>query len=72
MHSYDRNRNLKVKTTISMDADMYGMTVRGRTIYYCTENKGLKMLSLSDIFLPIWNICSPSLLKKLTVIVTGQ
>jgi hypothetical protein len=31
-----------------MDADMYGMTVRGRTIYYCTENKGLKMLSLSD------------------------
>ena len=40
--------SLKVKTTISMDADMYGMTVRGRTIYYCTENKGLKMLSLSD------------------------
>jgi hypothetical protein len=31
-----------------MDADMYGMTVRGKTIYYCTKNNGLKMLSLSD------------------------
>ena len=40
--------SLKVKTTISMDADMYGMTVRGKTIYYCTKNNGLKMLSLSD------------------------
>jgi len=38
----------KVMTTISMDTDIYGMTVRGRTIYYCTQNKGLKMLSLSD------------------------
>jgi WD40 repeat protein len=33
---------------ISMDADMYGMTVRGRTIYYCAWDKGLKMLNLSD------------------------
>jgi hypothetical protein len=31
-----------------MDADMYGMTVRGRTIYYCAWDKGLKMLNLSD------------------------
>ena len=35
-------------TTISMDTGIYGMAVRGRTIYYCTGNKGLKMLNLSD------------------------
>ena len=27
---------------------MYGMSVRGRTIYYCTEDIGIKMLNLSD------------------------
>jgi hypothetical protein len=27
---------------------IYGMAVRGRTIYYCTGDKGLKMLNLSD------------------------
>jgi DNA-binding beta-propeller fold protein YncE len=37
-----------VKATISMDTDIFGMAVRGRTIYYCTGNKQLKMLSLSD------------------------
>jgi hypothetical protein len=29
-------------------ADIYGMAVRGRTIYYCTRNNGLRMLNLSD------------------------
>ena len=38
----------KVMTTISMDMYIYGMAVRGRTIYYCTGDKGLKMLNLSD------------------------
>jgi hypothetical protein len=38
----------EVMTTISMETDIYGMAVRGRTIYYCTVNKGLKMLNLSD------------------------
>jgi sugar lactone lactonase YvrE len=35
-------------TTIPMDTYIYGMAVRGRTIYYCTRNNGLKMLNLSD------------------------
>ena len=35
-------------TTISMDTDMYGMGVRGKAMYYCAENNGLKMLNLSD------------------------
>ena len=38
----------KVMTTISMDTYIYGMAVRGRTIYYCTKDKGIKMLNLSD------------------------
>jgi WD40 repeat protein len=38
----------KVMTTISMDTNIYGMAVRGRTIYYCTKDKGIKMLNLSD------------------------
>ena len=36
----------KVVKTISMDTLIIGMAVRGRTIYYCAENKGLKMLNL--------------------------
>jgi DNA-binding beta-propeller fold protein YncE len=36
-------------TTIPMDTNIYGMAVRGRTIYYCACGKGLKMLNLSDI-----------------------
>jgi DNA-binding beta-propeller fold protein YncE len=35
-------------TTIPMDTYIYGMAVRGRTIYYCAWNKGLRMLNLSD------------------------
>ena len=35
-------------TTIPMHTYIYGMTVRGRTIYYCAWNKGLKMFNLSD------------------------
>jgi hypothetical protein len=35
-------------TTISMAMDIYGMAVRGRTIYFCSKDKGLKMLNLSD------------------------
>ena len=38
----------KVMTTISMDTGVYGMAVRGRTLYYCTETKGLKMLHLTN------------------------
>jgi DNA-binding beta-propeller fold protein YncE len=38
----------EVMTTISMETNIYGMAVRGRTIYYCTRNKGLQMLNLSD------------------------
>jgi hypothetical protein len=38
----------KVRTTIPMDTNIYGMAVRGRTIYYCTMDKGLTMLNLSD------------------------
>jgi DNA-binding beta-propeller fold protein YncE len=38
----------KVMTTISMDTCSLGMAVRGRTIYYCTGYKGLKMLNLND------------------------
>jgi len=38
----------KVMTTISMDTDIIGMAVRGRTIYYSAFDKGLKMLNLSD------------------------
>jgi DNA-binding beta-propeller fold protein YncE len=38
----------EVKTTISMDTNIYSMAVRGRTIYYCAGNKGLKMINLSD------------------------
>jgi DNA-binding beta-propeller fold protein YncE len=38
----------KVMTTISMNTHIWGMAIRGRTIYYCTREKGLKMLNLSD------------------------
>ena len=38
----------EVKTIISMATDIHGMAVRGRTIYFCAEDKGLKMLNLSD------------------------
>ena len=38
----------KVMTTICMDTAIYGIAVRGRTIYYCAGSKGLKMLNLSD------------------------
>jgi hypothetical protein len=38
----------KVMTTIPMDTNLYGMAVKGRTIYYCAGYKGLKMLNLSD------------------------
>jgi DNA-binding beta-propeller fold protein YncE len=38
----------KVMTTIPMYTYILGMAVRGRTIYYCTGYKELKMLNLSD------------------------
>ena len=28
----------KVMTTISMDTNIFGMAIRGRTIYYCTKD----------------------------------
>ena len=38
----------KVMTTISMDTTIYGMAVKGRTIYFYAQDKGLKMINLSD------------------------
>ena len=38
----------KVMKTISMDNYILGMAVRDRTIYYCSWDKGLKMLNLND------------------------
>ena len=38
----------KIMTTISMDTRICSMAVRGRTIYYCAGDKGLKMINLSD------------------------
>jgi hypothetical protein len=38
----------EVITTIFMDTAIGGMAIRGRTIYYCAWDKGLKMLNLSD------------------------
>jgi hypothetical protein len=38
----------KVMKTISMNTYIYGMAVRGRTIYFCAKDKGLRMLNLSD------------------------
>jgi len=38
----------EVLTTISMDTHITGMAIKGGTIYYCTCEKGLKKLSLSD------------------------
>jgi DNA-binding beta-propeller fold protein YncE len=38
----------EIITTIYMDTHIYGMAVRGRTIYYCTGNTGLKMLNISE------------------------
>ena len=40
--------NKKVMATISMDTYICGMAIKGRTIYYSTWNKGIKMLNLSD------------------------
>ena len=34
----------KVMTDIPMDAFIYGMAVRGRTIYYSTWDEGVKLL----------------------------
>jgi DNA-binding beta-propeller fold protein YncE len=38
----------EIMKTISMDTKIYSMAVRGRTIYYCAGNKGLKMINLSN------------------------
>jgi DNA-binding beta-propeller fold protein YncE len=38
----------KVMTTISMDTYIYGMAVRGKTIYYYVGSKGIKMVNLND------------------------
>jgi hypothetical protein len=35
-------------TAIPMDTTIYGMAVRGRTVYYCAWDKGLRMLDLND------------------------
>jgi hypothetical protein len=54
----------KVMTIIPMDTYISGMAVRGRTIYYCAWNKGLKKDPV--LSLPIWNNSIPSLLMNLT------
>ena len=38
----------EVMTTIPMDTCIFGIAIRGRTIYYCTRDNGLKILNLSD------------------------
>jgi hypothetical protein len=38
----------EVRTTVSMDTEISGLAIRGRTIYYCTVDNGLKMLNLND------------------------
>jgi hypothetical protein len=38
----------KVMTTIPIDGEILGMPIRGKTIYYCTENKGITMISLTN------------------------
>ena len=38
----------RILTTISIDTDIYGMAVRGSTLYYCTGYQGLRMLNLID------------------------
>ena len=60
----------KVMTTIPMNADIYGMAVRGRTIYYCARNKGLKMLNISDK--SVSDIISSSMFGVLCVATSGD
>jgi DNA-binding beta-propeller fold protein YncE len=60
----------KVMTTIPMNADIYGMAVRGRTIYYCARNKGLKMLNISDK--SVSDIISSSMFGVLYVATSGD
>jgi len=38
----------KIMSTISINTVIYSMAVRDRTVYYCAENNGLKMINLSD------------------------
>jgi len=38
----------QVMRTISVDTVIYGIAVRGRTIFYCAKNNGVKMLNISD------------------------
>jgi hypothetical protein len=38
----------EVMSAFSMDTNIFGMAVRGRTIYYSAADKGLKMLNLND------------------------
>jgi hypothetical protein len=47
----------KVITTISVDTYIFGMAIRGRTIYYSAWSKGLKMLNNS----------TPSVFKNATI-----
>jgi hypothetical protein len=35
-------------TTIPIDGEILGMPIRRKTIYYCTENKGITMISLTN------------------------
>jgi hypothetical protein len=57
-------------TTIPMNADIYGMAVRGRTIYYCARNKGLRMLNISDK--SVSDIISSSMFGVLYVATSGD
>ena len=38
----------EVLTNISMDTHIFGMAIRGGSIYYCAGEKGLKKLNISD------------------------
>jgi hypothetical protein len=41
-------KSQKVMTTIPIETYIFGMAIRGRTMYYCTRDNGLKILNLSD------------------------
>ena len=60
----------EVMTTISMDTNIYGMAVRGRAIYYCASDNGLKMLNLSDKY--ISDIISSNMSGVLYVATNGD
>jgi 6-phosphogluconolactonase (cycloisomerase 2 family) len=59
-----------VMTIISMDTYIYGMAVRGSTIYYCAGSKGIKMFNLNDKSKS--NVINSSMLEVYYVATSGD